>query len=73
MTICNACGKDVQYIDTRKQGIVCCEAEPVKGIQRSGRIVEVYLEHKCNGRPCEEVSEKEDEPAPLWVGGSFSE
>jgi hypothetical protein len=66
--ICNKCQSEVRYIDTRKEGIIKCNPSSVKGIQESGRIVEVYLVHDCIDRSSYEILNRENEKRRSWVG-----
>ena len=72
-TICNSCENEVKYINTRKEGTVKCDPLPVKGIQESGRIVEVYLVHDCHNGALKQVFEEENRPKRLWVGPDSSQ
>ena len=68
LTLCNYCHNEIKYIETRKEGSLKCDPSPVKGIQASGRIVEVYLIHECKDRACDEVLNSKNEGRKLWVG-----
>jgi len=72
-TLCNYCHNNVKYINTRKEGTVKCDPLPVKGIQESGRIVEVYLVHDCHNGASNQVSEEENGPKRLWIGPDSSQ
>lgn len=67
-TLCNYCDNNVKYIVTRKEGTLKCDPLPVKGIQESGRIVEVYLIHDCHNGASSQILESENDPKKLWVG-----
>jgi len=67
-TLCNYCHNEVKYIETRKEGSLKCDPSPVRGVQASGRIVEVYLIHDCTDRACNQTSNTKDEKRKLWVG-----
>ena len=72
-TLCNYCHNEVRYINTRKEGTIKCDPLPVKGIQESGRVVEVYLIHDCNNGALKQVSEEENGSKRLWVGPDSSQ
>ena len=67
-TLCNYCGNKVKYIVTRTEGTLKCDPLPVKGIQESGRIVEVYLIHDCYNGASNQILESENGSKKLWVG-----
>ncbi len=66
-TLCNNCRKEVKYISTRMRGTLKCEPTTVTGVQKSGRVTEVYLLHDCNRIHSETSSEKNGE-RKLWLG-----
>lgn len=71
-TLCNNCKERVKYIVTRREGTLKCNDVPVKAVQESGRIVEVYLLHECNIGTSNETPGGKDEKGKLWVGPDSS-
>ena len=67
-TLCNHCKKSVKYINTRKEGSWKCNPVPVKAVQKSGRVVEVYLSHECEDRDISEVSPEKEAEQRFWTG-----